>query len=436
MRNGPWPHGPSSIFSFIPFISCQFFRVPDVLSVEKRKMSIFTPDIIDAGEPMGNSALTGHNPVLILNSRQSKNPVGAEDWIRVTVDAVRESIETGHPVIASVGMNTWELILWAVGEYGGDAIVLCPEPSDRSRSRAIVETALDFELVPEKHAWMFIEGSGESRSKKAWWRQRDRLAFDLASRIIPVSMRTGGRLESMMKDKSDDSEIDDGYRVEYRSRSHGESTINLPSRCPTVSGWSFLTHWTSRSNGPWPGERSSDYYRAIFESGGEYSRSAYFTLLRILDENRLRASGDHIRGNTPVVAFTALQPSEAIPLMRWRKRYVRPTFEPYGIAIHDRAAPAMGIKPVIYIGSNEIKEIDHSVDPVMVQGYGVGDWPAEKEWRAVGDIDLSEIPADDVIVLVPTEEEASAIREITRFRASSLEASRLCESNSGNCHRM
>jgi hypothetical protein len=384
-------------------------------------MSASHRQVIDPGEPICNAALVHRNPALILNSRQSKTPVGTEEWARRTVDAVRASIDLGQPIIASVGMNTWELILWAVGEYRGRAIVLLPVPSGCSDARAIVETAIDFDIEPESHAWIFIEGDKKSRSGKAWWYARDRMGFGLASRIVPVSVRSGGRLESMLNQIGFGSEIDETFHTAYQPRCLGESSITLPSECPSIPDWNWITHWTCRSNGPWPGERPCDYYRAIYESGDEYPRSAFCTLKRILSENLLRASGNHMRKSTPAVAFTALQPCDALPLMRWRKRYVRPTFEPYGLAIHYRAALRLGIKPVTYRESGEDDSLEESTDPEMIQGYGIGDWPAEKEWRAIGDVDLSQISSDEAIVLVPTEEEADNLQRFTRFRVRALE---------------
>ena len=74
----------------------------------------------------GEKRLLYQDPVLILNSRQSKTPVGTDPWIRNTIDAVKFAVDSGSPVIASIGMNTWELVLWAVGECDGSAIILCP----------------------------------------------------------------------------------------------------------------------------------------------------------------------------------------------------------------------------------------------------------------------------------------------------------------------
>jgi hypothetical protein len=116
------------------------------------------------------------------------------------------------------------------------------------------------------------------------------------------------------------------------------------------------------------------------------------------------------------VAFTALAPSEAVPLMRWRKRYVRPTFEPYGIAICKMAAMDLGIRPVTYVESGSAA----SGDSVLTQGYGKGDWPREAEWRALGDVDLNALGDHEAQVLVPTAAEADEFKRLTRFQVKAL----------------
>jgi hypothetical protein len=187
---------------------------------------------------------------------------------------------------------------------------------------------------------------------------------------------------------------------------------------PEIHPWPYLTHWTRRCYGPWPGEKAADFYRHLAQSGDEYPRSARATLGRILEELRIRSSSERIRGGEVVVAFTALSPAEALPLMKWRPRYVRPTFEPYGICIHRKAAQTAGIQPVEYL-PHEIKS--HATPRALQQGFGRGLWPVEAEWRALGDVDLSKIDPEMVRILVPTETEASLVSKLSKFRVVALE---------------
>ncbi len=375
----------------------------------------------DPSLPLGDCSLLDRHPTVVLNSRQSKTPRGDDPWVRNTIEAVKLAIHRHSPIVSSIGMNTWELSLWATGESGGNAVVILPAPSSGSREKSILSVASDFGIEFEKHAWLFVPVSKGSGSAKSWWAERDRLAFEIATCIMPVSVRPKGRLLKYMETGlRPEQSIHEGFRTEYENGSRRDE-INLPEKCFEVENWPYVTHWTCRRYGPWPGETSADYYRAVAASRSSYARSASATLKKILAENLIRASGNHIRKSTPVVAFTALKPSEALPLMRWRKRYVRPTFEPYGIAIHYRAAMGIGIRPVTYLKSGGKKKTDEGVSPDMIQGWGTGDWPKEKEWRAIGDVDLSELPEKNVIVLVPDKKEAEEFRSLTHFEVLPLD---------------
>jgi len=365
----------------------------------------------------GNTTLLDLTPTLILNSRQSKTPTGNDPWVRSTIDAVKYCVRSNFPVIASTGMNTWELGLWATGEYEGSAIIICPLKPDERSDEIIDRISFDFGLSRENQLWIFVPVDRSSRGSKSWWRERDRLAFELAGRIIPISVNPQGNLApSLNPDALPKIEIVENFKVRHKSRSGSRLKINIPENCKPFDNWHYLTHWTKRSYKPWPGEKSSDFYHALAESGDEYPRQAKHTLENILRTSLLRGSSDHIRGENSVTAFTSLSPPDSLPLMKWRRRFVKPTFEPYGIAINFRAAFRYGVRPVTYIDSSEVTVNT----PEFFQGYGTGDWPKEKEWRAVGDVDLAKFSHDEVVVLVPTENDMEEIRSVTGFKVVSL----------------
>jgi hypothetical protein len=372
----------------------------------------------------GDFRLLQGEPALILNSRQSKTPVGADSWVRGTVEAVGWAVAKDYPVIASIGMNVWELVLWAVANAGGKAIVLFPTRQEIPDQAQIQCIADDFRLDAERHAWLAIPSCCRSPRCKDWWKERDSLAVSLAGTLVPVSVRCGGSWEDFLETTRDGQVVNETFRVKYGKTCGREMPIEISGACLKIDDWPWLTHWTRRCYGPWAGERSADFYGDIVGSGDSYPRSAFHTLRRILNENLLRASTEHIRNQEPVVAFTSLQPSDALKLMRWRKRYVRPTFEPYGIAVHRRLADKLGLRPVTYVKSGEKGE---GFDPRFLQGYGTGDWPAEAEWRAGGNVDLSTLDENDVIVLVPSPKEAEILRGLTRFHVQPLAEHPRCD---------
>jgi hypothetical protein len=373
--------------------------------------------LLEKAAILGDAELLYSSPAVILNSRQSKTPVGNDPWVKSTIAAAEYCAEKRFPVIVSTGMNTWELALWAVCENGGKAIVIAPLNDNSIPSETVKHIAEDFRLCPSEHAWILCGTSRKSGSEKEWWNERDNLAFELADILIPVSIRDGGRWDEILGRKRIDQELSIQFGTEYRPRSKDRCGLEIPPHCFKADPWPYITHWTCRAYGPWPGESSRDFYRAISLSGDEYPRSAERTLVRILEEGLIRGSGRRIRGGCPVVSFTALAPSDAMPLMRWRKRYCRPTFEPYGIAIHARSVEKLGIRQVTYIKSG--LEAD-GVEPEMTQGYGTGDWPSEAEWRAIGDVDIKTIPPEDVLVLAPSSELARDLRGKIRYPVHAL----------------
>ncbi len=379
------------------------------------------PDLpLDEAVILGNTRLLQDKLALILNSRQSKTPVGNDPWLKGTLTATKRIVEQGRTLLSSIGMNTWELSLWAVGECGGNAVIICPSSSDSPPEENVKSIADNFQLDPDRHAWIFIRPAGQSRSGKAWWEARDWLAFGLADHLYPVSIRKKGRWVKWLAEGRSNQAIDERFISGHEEKRSRRSKLVVPETCFSCGHWPYLTHWTCRCHGPWPGERASDFYREIAASACEYPRSAKRSLARILEEDKLRGSGKRIRGGRPVVSFTELAPSDALPLMRWRKRYVRPTFEPYGIAIHKRAADKLGIRKVAYVLNGGKASTN---EPEFTQGYGTGDWPAEAEWRASGDVDLSSIPPDDLLVLVPSLPDAEWFRRMSQFRVQALSES-------------
>ena len=116
-----------------------------------------------------------------------------------------------------------------------------------------------------------------------------------------------------------------------------------------------------------------------------------------------------------MVAFTELSPVASIPLMRWRSRWARWSFEPYGIAISRDWALGNGLKPVRYVTESEWTSLTGSEKPFCHRvGGNAGAWPAEREWRCHGDLGLSAVPSDLLRVIVRDQEEILIIRGLTK----------------------
>jgi len=367
----------------------------------------------------GNTDLLNNPLAVALNSRQSKTPFGNDPWVKNTVAAVQAASDAGFTLICSLGMNTWELSLWAAAEKKCKLIILIPSEKRKSQPAYAQEIAEDFNIDPANCLWLSLPPTPGSRGAKGWWEQRDSIAFSLAHRLYPICIRPGGNWDSLLHSpEAAAKEIMDEYKAPYPKAPKSIPILPKDFKVPEIRPWTYLTHWTRRCYGPWPGETSSDYYRALAASGDDYPRSAYATLIRILRELRIRGSSARIRGGADVVAFTAIPLDEALGLMKWRGRFARPTFEPYGICVDRKAAYAAGIKPVEYLPQGLASS---TVPEALQQGFGRGFWPAEAEWRAVGDVNLAEIDAQFIRIIVPTEAEVLKISHLSSFKILPIE---------------
>ncbi|NIP43606.1 MAG: hypothetical protein GWO41_12420 [candidate division Zixibacteria bacterium] len=354
---------------------------------------------------LGDDAILKGEKAVILNSRQSKTPVGSDPWIQNSYKAVEDAISRGCAIVTSIGMNTWEFLVWAAGHLGGKQVIVAPldEKEDQEETRRdIIE---DFELDKAKTGFMFFKCKKRGLRGKSAWSERDKIVVSLANQIYPVCLREEGNLEILLRNnpaKFSDATL----RFNINQNSTPRKTKVEVSRDELSEEirkfkWKHLTHYTRSTYMPWPGESSAKFYRAIFESNNEYPRSALQTLKRIVDVKKVWSSYYHIRGGHKVVSFTELSPPDAVSLIKWRPRYVRWNFEPYGIAIEKDYARRIGIKPVIYDQPDKYYELSDKEKPFYQNpGEKGGDWEPEREWRHFGSLDLSQVPSEKVILLV------------------------------------
>ncbi len=173
----------------------------------------------------------------------------------------------------------------------------------------------------------------------------------------------------------------------------------------------WFLHWTRAAAGPWPGETSEDFLDALILRTEMADHSAVTTLLRILSEGILRASAEGIRGSFSVVAFTG------VPLHEFRKRRVfrkhrhRFDFEPWGIAIRKNSLISLGVRPVIYGDDKVWESLNHEDRPFFQKttSGGATNNSEELEWRATGDVDLSQFSPADVCVFVDSTDAARLV---------------------------
>jgi hypothetical protein len=301
----------------------------------------------------------------------------------------------GQPgsLLTSTGFRNWDFVCWAAGHQRLPQILAVPWDGNEEASKVLLSQHLvEFHLDPDRVTLVLLPVKGIPKGEIP--AARDRFLIENADTILPISIRPGGKLQGLLQMATPSLKIDSAWSVDWTPGTPlpGYSLDPEAVRQDMDTRYTgTLIHWTRASASPWPGESLASFFEGVIESGEEYCRSARRTLEHIVTEGTLRASSWRIRGGMGAVSFSALAPSQAIRLMRWRKRYVRYTVEPYGIAIGEEAARLCGIQPVCYL---ERRETAPNQPEYLLQGRGLrGDWPQEQEYRHLGDLDLSPLPS-------------------------------------------
>ena len=335
---------------------------------------------------------------LILNSAHNKYPVGADPWVSGTVEAVGCLAEKGEPMLCSTDPVPWNLALFLAGRKTLD-IGLIVKACEDDRGYHEYGLILDEYALDRKRTYpLFIGEISPGRPKKIW-PLRDRYAIAAADAIYPVSIRPGGKLDTLLSGNGLNPKVRSDFRIAWETPGKMPAYDFTDKPVNPLPGRDWLVHWTRSSQGPWPGEKAWEFYRDLLDRPETYVRSARETLSRILREGVIRSTAWRLPDGVSAVSFTSLDPENAVPLMRWRKRFVRYSFEPYGIGIRKDVLAGLGAKPVRYTDGSSVYE---GRERLFAQSAGArGDWRKEREWRFHGDVSIGDIPADDLIVIVP-----------------------------------
>lgn len=341
--------------------------------------------------------------VLVLNSAQSKYPRGDDPWVRATVRAYEQL--AGHEVtmVTSADPLMWSFGTFLAAGHGLRIRHVVPDYNPAQAAAAFDTTLSEFEILPER-AELEPMATSRSLSRSDVWRMRDLTALQAADVIYPVSIRPGGRLETLLRTEPLHADVRHGFRIDWHDsllrRTPAYDLLN--ARLNPLPSGNWLVHWTRTSPGPWPGETKAAFFRDMLARPSMYVRSARETLVHILRERAIRASSWKIPGQVPVVSLTENTPETAVTLMKWRKRFVRYTYEPYGIALHREYLESIGAQRVIYS--------EHANTPDdgawMYQSPGMfADWTREREWRLAGDLSLGGLSGKDWFVVVPRKDD-------------------------------
>ncbi|MDP6554159.1 MAG: hypothetical protein QGG71_05800 [Pirellulaceae bacterium] len=197
------------------------------------------------------------------------------------------------------------------------------------------------------------------------------------------------------------------------------SNISESSRIislPTAVDWPYLTHCTRAAHRAWPDQAQDDFLDDLIFSSEIVDHSALAALRRILIQQQILATSSAIRGGATLVSFTSVQLADVPKLRTFRVHRGRWDFEPYGICIRREHLQQLGTRPVTYGDHADWDRLGASDRPFFQRHFsqnaktGVStEWSQEREWRILGNVDLSPVDDDSALVFVPTVEEARTL---------------------------
>lgn len=185
----------------------------------------------------------------------------------------------------------------------------------------------------------------------------------------------------------------------------------------------YLTHCTRAMQNHWPDESLEMEWDRWLLREHPTECSPLESLRRIVTQQRLRARPGLVRDDVESVSLSEVPLLELVSRRRYRNHLHRWDWEPYGVCIRKDALIEHHCKPVIY-GDEAIWE---SLQPDQRPWYqpaksknGKEDWRVEKEWRHLGDLNLSDLRWESIFLFVPTRREAKTLSQECRWTVAWL----------------
>ncbi|MEW6530307.1 MAG: hypothetical protein AB1473_05680 [Thermodesulfobacteriota bacterium] len=417
----------------------------------------------------GDVSLLKEPSACILNSRTPRAVDPSDNWVQ-GCKMLFQSVERNRWIpVSSYGRLPYELVSRMAYAKGIPIIVACMDVLPfMDRPERAVQFQEQFRDLFACERALFVSPFPPGRIPREPERgvQRDHLVAALSWRILAGEVRLQGTMEHLLqiaarrgipvekaselgigRDSSETCSVlpnldscvrrndgilprcpDEGV-VEHskpRTKQHDPKERPGPvgayqalplANWPPRGGW--LVHYTRACPGPWPEQTLGDYCQTLIDGRPSSAHSAFHTLLRILEERKIRSSRRLIRGAFPCVSFTECLPDEVRDLIRWRAGLIRWSFEPYGIAVRREALGSFNVRPVIYGDEAAFQSLPEDQRFLFQLQKEQGEvWSLEREWRVLGDVDLDRIPANDLLVVVALLDEARVIHTDFGFQVT------------------
>ncbi|MFO0980038.1 MAG: hypothetical protein U0996_26810 [Planctomycetaceae bacterium] len=419
----------------------------------------------------------------IVSSRLSRRLDLEQRWFDLFRTSILHAVEEKHSVVVVRGTASAEVTFRAAVLFGLP-IVACefwpdadsgkvPSPDEWLEScheRIRKEPRSEQFGVPVFRIWISPElpstDFGEQTANEECSPfEPDRIAFQLATRVVVLSCRKGGNIQRAIRQHLESQHhrivpiivaaeasnallpefgIPDGWvpwiveqgitsglpnRValkrkhrmpeeqEQEEEQHREEegrTSNDPLSHPDE----WLCHWTRAAQGPWPDETRDDFLDQLILGCASADRSALAAILNIIATKKLRASSLGIRGSYSVVSLTEVPLHEFRQRRVFRKHRHRFDFEPFGIAIRKERLKLLRARPVVYGNDQDWAALDDEARPYYQKATRDSSTSNldEQEWRVHGDVPLEDLAPDDVVVFTDLPEQQALLRQCTTWK--------------------
>ncbi len=401
----------------------------------------------------GNRRVLAEKIAALLCSRQPRR-IAPNASVLTAIDAAAKFIITkGYTLVSSYGTVGYNAVNCFT--YGRPLIIVCPEVLPHMKESAALSKFLDaYDGLIDPENTLFVSSvlPSSSAPRDAVLLKRDELVAAMATLICVAAMREGGNVHRIVCDARKK-----GIPLKIFSASHslkprstttrpgiarprpskqpayGASMYDAPSlgtltpasaiesmgpydNMPAANHSesiesNYLYHYTRSCPGPWPGQTQAQYWRSLIHDEPHAAHSGFDTLCRILEEKLIRGASRFIRGKESVVCLTELPPTRLSSLARWRRGLTRWAVEPYGIGIDRAALIDYGARPVQYGTEGDFSKLPPEQKYLFqVQRSRCLLWDVEREWRVKGNIDLSVVPHDRIVILVAEHAEMEMIQ--------------------------
>lgn len=388
----------------------------------------------------GDKSILDEPLAAILHSRVNRAVTLGDPWISATKAAFAYAAEKGLAVVSSYGNVPYSFVCTLA--MAGPLVVVCPEvlPFMASGTRPEIGAFLE-DLSHSGRRTLFLStySPGSVPDLNARRLERDRLIAEISTVLLAGEIRRRGNMERILSEAEAH-----GTRIVHflgkgetrgapaAGRSHKSgSTAAVKAAARRKSGHAtpefeqlakesrYLIHYTRACPGPWPGQKTLDYCLSLVHEDKHSAHTGFDTLMRIVEERRVRGGARLTRGNQPVVSFTECAPREVRDLTEWRPALVRWSFEPYGVAFPLQALFRLGARPVIYAVEAAYQDLSEELRYLFqLQSPSGRTWAPEKEWRTKGDLEISDSLGREMVIIVRTPDEARTVKENCGFRTA------------------